>query len=81
MPKQTFISCYYKNENDKMYVDFNRWGYKKPETILKKILDFIKEYPLLCKEWNTIKIFATPDGYNAEETPILIYNNEKKDKK
>ena len=71
----TFISCYYEDENKKFfeYVDFNRWTLKRPENILKKVLQFKSDYPGLAKGWNVIKIFATPDGYNHDEKPVLVY--------
>lgn len=76
MAKQTFISCYYKGENDSehLHIDFDRWSYKKPETILEKVLDFIRKYPSLAKEWNYIRIYATPDGYKTERLPTLVYD-------
>ena len=69
--KQTFIS-YVEDAEGKM-IDFNRWAFKRPETIVKKYSEAIKKdsnfWRMIWRDGVTLAIYATPDGYNTEKKP------------
>lgn len=76
MNKMTFIAFVYdKNHNGKHdYIDFQRWGYKRVMTVKRKML-------LLCEKFNfsqyygkVCEIYATPDGYNHDKAPSLVFD-------
>lgn len=71
MPKQTFISCV-EDAAGKM-IDFNRWTFKQPETIVRKYAEAIKKdskfWRMIWRDGITLAIYATPDGYNTEKKP------------
>lgn len=72
--KQTYVS-YIENADGRM-VDFNRWTLKRPETIAKKYTEALaRDASFWRKIWRdgvTLAIYATPDGYNKEQTPAYI---------
>jgi hypothetical protein len=81
MKQQTFLSCYYADADKRPfeYEDFDRWSFKRPETVLRKILEFMQDpsAEVFTKRWNVVKVFATPDGYNYDETqPVLTWKRE-----
>ena len=73
MKKQTYLS-YIEDASGRM-VDFNRWAFKRPETIVKKYREALaRDGRFWRKIWCdgvTLAIYATPDGYNKEPRPVL----------
>jgi hypothetical protein len=73
MKQQTYIS-YIKDASGRM-VDFNRWAYKRPETIVKKYAEALAKDPkfwrTIWKDGVTLAIYATPDGYNKKPQPVI----------
>lgn len=58
---QTFVTRQYNKEGK--YIDFFRWGYKKPSTCIKNHLRVIKTMPLIC-EWETLGWVDVVDNEN-----------------
>lgn len=73
MKKQTYIS-YLEDSNGNM-INFERWGYKKTSTIIKSLKKLYNEYYFSYKDdlmkSERITIYATPNGYEKEETPAI----------
>lgn len=72
MKKQTYIS-YIENTEGGM-VDFNRWTYARPETIIKKYVDALKKdkkfWRTIWRDGVTLAIYATPDGSNIQKPAV-----------
>jgi len=73
MKKQTFIA-YIVNENDIM-IGFERFSYKRLETVERSMKELFESelYRICNKDAKAVKIYATPDGYNRENTPALVF--------
>lgn len=81
MKQQAFIVKAYKNGD---VLTFERFSYKRPETILKKYRELYKnnKYGLWGLFWSDylkadkITITATPDGYHETETVKVMTPQE-----
>lgn len=52
-------------------VDFQRWDYKRPQTVAKKMQE-LAEKPIMMYKGMICKICETPNGYNYDkEKPVL----------
>ncbi len=72
MKKQTYIS--YLEDSDGKMINFERWSYKKTDTIIEKLKE-LYQYPIYKKDIEKsvrIAIYETPDGYNKNKTPKII---------
>jgi hypothetical protein len=73
MKKQTYLS-YIEDVNGRM-IDFNRWAFKRPETIVKKHKEALEQdrtfWRKIWRDGVTLAIYATPDGYNKEPQPVI----------
>lgn len=74
MKKQTYIS--YLEDGCGNRIAFERWAYKRVETILSKLkVLYTGSYSFVYKEdiakAKTVSIYATPDGYNREKYPVV----------
>ena len=73
MKKQTYLS-YIEDANGRM-IDFNRWAFKRPETIIRKHREALARdgrfWRTMWKDGVTLAIYATPDGYNKEPQPVI----------
>lgn len=71
MKEQTFIS-YLEDENGKM-IDFERWTYKKVETVLKSVKELYKHpiYSGNLKRSKNLSIYATPEGCSKGKYLVL----------
>lgn len=76
MEKMTFISLVFdKSKQGKhQQVDFQRWTYKRVETVQKKMLELCEKYHFSEYYGKVCKVYATPNGYNLEPQPALIFN-------
>lgn len=76
MKKQTYIS--YLEDKEGKRLDFERWAYKKPSTILDKLKILYNDYYSIYKDniekSEYVTIYKTPDGYNKEEEPEIKMN-------
>lgn len=81
MKQQTFIVKVYKGAK---MLTFERFSYKRPETILKKYRDLYKNnksglWELFWRDYlaaDKITITATPDGYHETETVVEMNSKE-----
>lgn len=73
MKRQTFIA-YIVNENDTM-INFERFSYKRLETVERSMKEAFKSelYRICNKDAKAVKIYVTPDGYNREANPVLVF--------
>lgn len=72
MKTQTFIV--YWRDKDNNIINFERWGYKRLSTVIKKTISLM-QYPIYERDnKNTvcIEFYATPDGYNKEALPRKV---------
>lgn len=53
--------------------DFQRWDYKRPQTVALKMSELAKS-PIMKYKGMICKIFETPNGYNYDkEKPVLTF--------
>ena len=76
MKKMTYIALVFDKEHQGKHeeIDFQRWGYKRAQTVKKKMLELCKRIHFPEYYGKVCKIYATPDGYNLEGTPALVFN-------
>lgn len=77
---QNHIALVIKNGEQ---IDFERWSYKKPETVKRKMLElyngrFHDIYVMSGWEGAECRIMATPNGYDypREAEPVLTFTFE-----
>lgn len=72
MKKQTYVS-YLEDENNKM-VDFERWNYKKVNTVIEKVKWLYNNYYPIYKhsleKSKVLAIYESPDGINTSKNPV-----------
>lgn len=63
--KQTYISYLYDQKGKR--IDFERWSCKRISTVKKNMLKLWDNslYRAFTRNAVTVKVYATPDGYNA----------------
>lgn len=76
--KMTFIICLEDKEGRTM--EFERWGYKKVETCIDKMVELYRTYsglyvPLL-KAADKVTAYPTPDGYNRGDPVWSVSKDE-----
>lgn len=73
MKKQTYVS--YIENADRRMIDFNRWTFKRPETIVRKHREALARdgqfWRTIWKDGVILAVYATPDGCNKEPHPVL----------
>lgn len=76
MKKMTFIALVFDREHQGKHeeIDFQRWEYKRVQTVKEKMLLLCERFHFADYYGKVCKIYATPDGYNKEEEPALVFN-------
>lgn len=77
MKKQTYIARLKDNAGN--IVTFERFSCKKAETVkaqLLKVWSASALYRTFCRNAEIVEVYATPDGYNTEEAPTMIFKLE-----
>ena len=76
MKRQTFIAMVFDKERQAEFesIDFQRWTYKRPQTVKTKMIELCEHYHFPEYYDKVCKIYATPDGYNYEKTPTLVFD-------
>lgn len=80
--KQTFIA-YLKDEAGNM-VTFERFSCVKAETAKKQLLEVFTRsslYRVSVKPAKTAEVYATPDGYNTDPAPVLVFDLKENEQK
>lgn len=76
MKKMTFIAMVFDKEHQAKHeiVDFQRWDYKRAQTVKTKMLELCQR-PIFSDYYGKVcKIYASPDGYNHEANPTLVFD-------
>lgn len=72
--KQTFIARLKDKSGN--YVTFERFSCRKPETVKAQLLKVFSDsslYRVCIKPAEIVEVYATPDGYNANPIPVIIF--------
>lgn len=72
--KQTFIARLKDKSGN--YVTFERFSCRKPETVKAQLLKVYHDsslYRVCIKPAEIVEVYATPDGYNADPIPVIIF--------
>lgn len=76
MKKMTFIALVFDKEHQGKHenIDFQRWEYKRVQTVKEKMLELCQR-PFFSEYYGKVcKIYATPNGYDKEEIPTLVFD-------
>lgn len=76
MKKMTFIALVFdKNrQGEHQHKDFQRWTYKRAQTVQKRMLEHCERYNFSEYYGKVCKIYATPNGYDLESQPTLVFD-------
>ena len=76
MKKMTFIALVFdKNrQGEHQHKDFQRWTYKRAQTVQKRMLELCERYNFSEYYGKVCKIYATPNGYDLEPQPTLVFD-------
>ena len=76
MKKMTFIALVFDKEHQSKHeeIDFQRWGYKRVQTVKEKMLELCERFHFPEYYGKVCKVYATPDGYNQDKLPSLVFD-------
>jgi hypothetical protein len=80
--KQNFVA-YLKDEAGNM-VTFERFSCMKAETAKKQLLEVFTRsslYRVSVKPATRAEVYATPDGYNTDPAPVLVFDLKENEQK